>query len=69
MRFAAEHEAPRRVSQRGESISSEFLPWGRCVQCGKRADLVALAEGFVSLGWCAPCEAVNQQPELVEAQR
>ena len=34
----------------------------RCVCCGKTAELVALAAGFKSLGWCRQCEDDKQQP-------
>ena len=35
---------------------------GRCVQCGRATELVVLAEGFQSIGWCRQCDRDNQQP-------
>lgn len=37
---------------------------GRCVQCGRKANLVALAEGFTGLGWCSPCNREHEQGTL-----
>jgi hypothetical protein len=44
---------------------------GRCVCCGKLAELAVLAEGFLSIGWCRQCEAENRQStfELPAVQR
>lgn len=37
---------------------------GRCVDCGQRAALVTICEGFDSLGWCASCSREAMQGKL-----
>ena len=41
---------------------------GRCVQCGRIAELVALAAGFTGLGWCADCDRKNREPMFTLAE-
>ncbi len=65
--IATKKAAPRRVTVNGASTNQQGTSTtsGRCVQCGRSvARLVAVCEGFASLGWCERCNRANQQPEF-----